>query len=109
MLWKLSRLKSSFVRYFPAFLTGKKVCVTCSVMTWRGQSEMEEFEGALEMHVGEDGLVHKLVNRPVTEEDRRAAEQLAGLKKKSEEAEQRREREITDAAVEQLREKSQSS
>ncbi|CAD5206975.1 unnamed protein product [Bursaphelenchus okinawaensis] len=75
-LWKLNILRSSFMRYFPAFVTGK-------------QTEFDVREGALVCSVNEDGKIYKMLNRPVTEADKEAAAQLKALKDEMKEEEKK--------------------
>lgn len=53
VLWRLSTLKSSFLAYFPDFITRRK-------------TEIQVREGALDVHVTPDGKIYKLVNRKVS-------------------------------------------
>ncbi|CAI5440755.1 unnamed protein product [Caenorhabditis angaria] len=52
VLWRLSTLESSFMSYFPSFLTKK-------------EQKMIVKEGALDIHINKDGEVLRIVNRPV--------------------------------------------
>ncbi|CAD5210200.1 unnamed protein product [Bursaphelenchus xylophilus] len=76
-LWKLSRLNSSFIRYFPEFVTGKK-------------QDVITYEGALECYVNADGKIYKMINRPVTDADKEAAAEFSKLKEEVAKEEERK-------------------
>ncbi|KAI6219533.1 hypothetical protein M3Y99_01656900 [Aphelenchoides fujianensis] len=89
ILWRLKSLKSSFLRYFPAFVTGK-------------QQEYRTWEGALDLHIRPDGKIFKMVNRPATDGDRQASGKFGELKRQAAEEVERKEAEIADSAARKI-------
>ncbi|CAI4226912.1 unnamed protein product [Auanema sp. JU1783] len=78
LLWRLSTLESSFVSYFPSFITKKEPKINVS-------------EGALDIFLTPEGKIHKMVNRKITASDRegaRAMEKIKEERKKFEEKEE---------------------
>ncbi|KAI6217276.1 hypothetical protein M3Y95_01224300 [Aphelenchoides besseyi] len=83
ILWRLQSLKSSFMRYFPTFITGK-------------QQEYRKWDGAMDFYVQSDGKIYKIINRPATDNDREAALKLSELKRLNAQEVERKESEIAD-------------
>uniref|UniRef100_A0A8R1HSE2 Uncharacterized protein n=1 Tax=Caenorhabditis japonica TaxID=281687 RepID=A0A8R1HSE2_CAEJA len=73
VMWRLSTLESSFMTYFPSFVTKKK-------------TNMIVKEGALDVQINEQGHVLKIVNRAITASDREGAKSLAKIKEEQAEA-----------------------
>ncbi|KAI6178221.1 hypothetical protein M3Y98_00477400 [Aphelenchoides besseyi] len=83
ILWRLQSLKSSFMRYFPTFVTGK-------------QQEYRKWEGAMDFYVQSDGKIYKMINRPATDNDREAALKLSDLKRLSTQEAEQKESKVAD-------------
>ncbi|CAD6196643.1 unnamed protein product [Caenorhabditis auriculariae] len=78
VLWRLQTLESSFLSYFPSFITKK-------------EQKLITREGALDVHVDSAGNVYKIVNRAITASDREGAKALAKIKATQESARQKEE------------------
>ncbi|CAI2323471.1 unnamed protein product [Caenorhabditis sp. 36 PRJEB53466] len=72
VLWRLSTLDSSFMSYFPTFITKKKPKLIVK-------------EGAFDIQVDNQGHIMRIVNRPITASDREGAKSLAQMKRQYEE------------------------
>lgn len=76
LLWRLSTLKSNFWAYFPSFITKK-------------EPKVNVVEGALDVHINDEGYVYKIVNRKITASDREGAKVMEAMKAEQEEARKR--------------------
>ncbi|CAL2032259.1 hypothetical protein CAEBREN_00154 [Caenorhabditis brenneri] len=72
VLWRLTTLDSSFMTYFPSFITKK-------------ENKMIVKEGAMDVQIDQDGHVLRIVNRPITASDREGAKSLAKMKEQQHE------------------------
>ncbi|VDM74287.1 unnamed protein product [Strongylus vulgaris] len=71
LLWRLSTLESNFWTYFPSFITKKEPKVITA-------------EGALDIHVNNEGFIYKIVNRKITASDREGAKVMEAIKAEQE-------------------------
>ncbi|KAF1765832.1 hypothetical protein GCK72_005785 [Caenorhabditis remanei] len=78
VLWRLTTLDSSFMTYFPSFITKK-------------ENKMIVKEGALDVRIDQSGHVLQIVNRAITASDREGAKSLAKLKEQQYQEEVRNE------------------
>lgn len=106
ILWRLTSLKSNFLRYFPKFVTGKEVTFNKKTIYYFlfVQPEYQKVEGALDIYVGADDRIYKMINRLVTEKDLEESKKFAGLKKANAEEVERKERDISEAVAKRLAE-----
>ena len=111
LLWRLESLKSNFISYFPAFVTGRKASFTrkqkktlLSLTIDSFQPQYRQWEGALDIYLTEEARIYKLVNRPVQESDRLAAAQFAEIKAASKEEAETRDRKLTESALKNMHE-----
>lgn len=106
ILWRLTSLKSNFLRYFPKFVTGKEVTFNAKTIYYFlfVQPEYQKVEGALDIYVGADDRIYKMINRLVTEKDLEESKKFADLKKANAEEVERKERDISEAVAKRLAE-----
>ncbi|KAI6182712.1 hypothetical protein M3Y97_00410200 [Aphelenchoides bicaudatus] len=95
VLWRLTSLKSSFLRYFPKFVTGKA-------------PEYQTVDGALDIYVGPDDRIYKMINRPVTPKDVEQAQKFSELKKESAKEVEQKERDLAEEVAKKIAEEKRS-
>lgn len=66
-------------------------------------------EGALEIYVGDDDRIYKMINRPITDNDKEEAKKFAEFKKESLDEIRRREMKISASAAEQIADRKRNS